>query len=66
MPFSAVGMDPGYAEMASARRLRIDVEPLIPMSGTAAFLFASRESHALCLMRAMSPLQATSKEPIET
>jgi hypothetical protein len=59
-------MDPGYVETASVGRPRIKVEPLFPFSGTAAFLFASRESHGTCAMRATSLFQATSKEPIET
>jgi len=66
VPFSAVGMDPGYVETASVGRPRIKVEPLFPFSGTAAFLFASREVHIPCAPRAARLPHATSKEPIET
>jgi hypothetical protein len=59
-------MDPGYVAKESVRRLLIDVEPLFPIIGTAAFLFASRIRHACRRKRATSVFQATSKEPIET
>jgi hypothetical protein len=59
-------MDPGYVAKATVRRLLIDVEPLFPIIGTAAFLFASRIRHALGARLATSVSQATSKEPIET
>jgi hypothetical protein len=59
-------MDPGYVAKESVRRLLIDVEPLFPIIGTAAFLFASREVHIPCAPRAARLPHATSKEPIET
>ncbi|SAK58326.1 hypothetical protein AWB81_01715 [Caballeronia arationis] len=59
-------MDPGYVAKESVRRLLIDVEPLFPIIGTAAFLFASRIRHASGARLVTSVSQATSKEPIET
>jgi hypothetical protein len=60
-------MDPGYVDRAWRARSETEVKPLVPVVGTAAFLLASRKSHASLTTRlARGMKQATSKEQIET
>ena len=69
-PSGPVGVDPGYVDRAWRARSETEVKPLVPVVGTAAFLLASRQSHAghedhaERLMRGI--MHATSKEQIET